>query len=306
MEQIIQNAFMSIFKNTMGIPLIITNVGINVWNTLIKIAFGYLEETPTSFANSAPYDFINGINTFFVAVASPLTLLFFLWGFFNESVNIREEMTTFNIIKMLVRLLVANYFVVHSITLLNAFISLFTGLNSKVIDFGTNGGFVIFEQYKLSNNVEFEVTDLFAGNIFTLIFSVAIFVVLVVCGVIIIYTVYSRYLMILFKMPFSCIAFSSLSAANHEFNGMAINYIKDFLATVAELVAIVIAIRLVGFVANNTMNTLITDLINGFTVDGSISGLTDYICTMIIYCLMASLTIGMAKGASAVTSKVFS
>lgn len=306
MEQIIQNAFLQLFKNTMGVPLVITNAGIDIWNVLIGIAFTYLSETPSSFANGAPYEFVTNINTFFVAVASPLTMLFFLWGFFNQSINIREEMNTFNIIKMLVRLLIANYFVVHSITLLNAFISIFTGLNSKVIGFIPKKGYATFEHYTLSSSVEFAVTDLFAGNIFTLIFSIVIFVILVVCGVMLLYTIYSRYLMILFKMPFSCVSFSSLSASNHEFNGMAINFLKDFLATVAELVAIVIAIRLVGFVANNTMDTLIADLINGFTKDGTISGLTDYICHMIVYCLMASLTIGMTKGASAVTSKVFS
>ena len=67
----------------------------------------------------------------FVAVGSSLVVLFFVIGFCSESVDIREEMRFEVILRILIRLGLAEWFVANNVTVMKAF---FTSVGRWVIN----------------------------------------------------------------------------------------------------------------------------------------------------------------------------
>ncbi|MCI8408953.1 MAG: hypothetical protein HFJ09_06735 [Lachnospiraceae bacterium] len=89
-----------------------------LWNGLINETYRILLLLPTSKTDDIDLSDVNyalnSINSIFVAVATSLLVLFFLIGFCSETTNVREEMRFDTIARYLVRLIVAEYFTIHS------------------------------------------------------------------------------------------------------------------------------------------------------------------------------------------------
>ena len=72
---------------------------------------------------------IAGIEPIFVAVGSSLVVLFFVIGFCSESVDVREEMRFEVILRLLIRLGLAEWFVANNVTIMK---SIFTSVGNLV------------------------------------------------------------------------------------------------------------------------------------------------------------------------------
>ena len=91
------------------------------WNNQISLVFSMLGQSPVNFKGGGPWGVIEGIEPIFVAVGSSLVVLFFVIGFCSESVDIREEMRFEVILKMLIRVGLAEWFVSNYVTIMKAF-----------------------------------------------------------------------------------------------------------------------------------------------------------------------------------------
>ena len=80
------------------------------WNNQISLVFAMLGQSPVDFKGGGPWAAIEAINPIFVAVGSSLVVLFFVIGFCSESIDIREEMRFEVILRMLIRLGLAEWF----------------------------------------------------------------------------------------------------------------------------------------------------------------------------------------------------
>ena len=93
------------------------------WNNQISLVFSMLGQSPVNFKGVGPWAIIEGIEPIFVAVGSSLVVLFFVIGFCSESVDVKEEMRFESILRMLIRLALAEWFVANNVTIMKAFFS---------------------------------------------------------------------------------------------------------------------------------------------------------------------------------------
>lgn len=285
--------------------------GVSVWNRLLSFIYVLMGQDIGDFANGQPVKIMENVNTIFVGVGTSLVVLFFLWGFFDDSVNIREEVTLDKVLKIFIRLLVSNYFVIHSLDILKIILGIGVGLNNKILS-ANSGSFtqLDFSKFKFPKNSisDWVVSGMLNGWIMLTALGFVFLIVMTVCALIIVYVVYIRVIKLCIYMPFGAVSFSTMSSQSPEFHNMAINYFKNFLALVFEICVISLAILICNGVISAGFEDLTNALINAITDSGD-SMLVYYKTTIgnAIGCmLMASLTVGTVKGAGDLARKIFS
>lgn len=276
---------MDIFK--LGDKILdLLNVIFAFWNHQVSLVFALLGQSPTSFKEGEPWAVIEGLEPIFVAVGSSLVVLFFVIGFCSESIDIREEMRFEVILRILIRLGLAEYFVANNVTIMKAF-------------FQSVGALVglISEGDRLELSVASEQADViknlgFGESLIMLILASILSLIVIICGFFLIYTVYFRFLKLLVIVPLGSIAFSTMSG-NRMVAHTCVTYCKYFLSVCLEAVTMALAI----VICNAFINAGLPD----FTGDYA-----DWTKTLIYLCEMAftvALTVGSVKGAQSLTSK---
>ena len=258
------------------------------WNNQISLVFAMLGQSPVSFKGGGPWAVIEGIEPVFVAVGSSLVVLFFVIGFCSESIDVKDEMRFESILRMLIRLGLAEWFVANNVTIMKAF---FTSIGNLVglISAGTT------TQLAIDSTQADIIKGLgFGESLVMLILTALLAIIIIICGFFIIYTVYFRFLKILIIVPLGAIACSTM-AGNRMVSHTMATYCKYFLSCVFEAVTMALAIVV--------CNAFINAGLPAFT--GSYA---DWAQTLICLCEMTftiAMTVGSVKGAQTLTSKAF-
>lgn len=256
------------------------------WNNQISLVFALLGQSPVSFKSGGPWGVIQNLEPIFVGVGSSLVVLFFVIGFCSESVDVKEDMRFEVILRMLMRIGIAEWLVANNVTIMKAFFT-FAGNLVKLIGTGEMTELTIDSgQAEIIKNLGF------GSSLVMLILASILSIVIIVCGFFLIYTVYFRFLKILILVPFGAIAFSTVSG-NRMVSHTAVSYAKYFLAIVFEAVTMALAIVV--------CNALISAGLPSFTGEYA-----DWTQTLIYLCEMTftiALTVGTVKGAQNLTSR---
>lgn len=258
------------------------------WNNQINLVFSMLGESPVAFKGGSPWAIMEGIQPIFVAVGSSLVVLFFVIGFCAESVDIKEEMRFEVILRMLIKLALAEWFVANYITIMKAF---FTSIGNLVglLSAGTT------YQMSIDSGQADIIRDLgFGESLVMLILTALLAIIIIICGFFIIYTVYFRFLKILIIVPMGALAFSTMGG-NKTVSNTVVTYCKYFLATVLEAVTMALAIIV--------CNAFVSAGLPAFT-----GGYASWAQTLIYLCEMTftiAMTVGSVKGAQSLTSRMF-
>ncbi len=131
---------------------------------------------------------IAGIEPVFVAVGSSLVVLFFVIGFCSESVDVREEMRFEVILRMFMRLGLAEWLVANNVSIMKAF---FTSVGN-LVGLLSQGKTMKLEIAKEQADI---IRDLgFGESLLMLILAALLSVIIIICGFFLIYTVYFRFL----------------------------------------------------------------------------------------------------------------
>ena len=256
------------------------------WNNQISLVFAMLGQSPTEFKGGGPWGVIASVEPIFVAVGSSLVVLFFVIGFCSESVDIREDMRFEVILRMLIRIGIAQWLVANNVTIMKAF---FTSIGNlvKLLSAGTHTTLIINpDQRSIISNLGF------GESLIMLILAALLSIIVIICGFFLIYTIYFRFLRILIIVPLGALAFSTL-AGNKGISQTASSYAKNFFAVLLEAVTMALAIML--------CNAFINSGLPSFT-----GGYADWAKTLIYLCEMTfavALTVGSIKGAQSLTSK---
>jgi hypothetical protein len=247
-----------------------------------------LGQSPVTFKGGGPWAVIEGIEPVFVAVGSSLVVLFFVIGFCSESVDVREEMRFEVILRMLIRLALAEWFVSNNVTIMKAF---FTSVGNLVglLSAGTN------TQLTIDSTQADVISNLgFGESLVMLILAALLSIIVIICGFFIIYTVYFRFLKLLIIVPLGAIAFSTMGG-NRMVSHTVVTYCKYFLSVVFEAVTMALAIIV--------CNAFVSAGLPSFT-----GNYADWAQTLIYLCEMTftiAMTVGSVKGAQSLTSKAF-
>ena len=258
------------------------------WNNQVSLVFAMLGQTPMNFKGGGPWDAIQRVKPVFVAVGCSLVVLFFVIGFCSESVDVREEMRFEVILRMLIRLVLAEWFVVNSITIMKAF---FTSIGNWVMVIGGSG----VSELRIDSAQADVIKNLgFGASLIMLILASLLSIIVIICGFFLIYTVYFRFLRLLVIVPMGAIAFSTMSG-NRTVSNTMVTYCKYFLCVTFEAVTMALAILICNAFINAGLPTFTGDY-------------TDWAKTLIYLCEMTfavALTVGSVKGAQNLTSKAF-
>ena len=258
------------------------------WNNQTSLVFSMLAQSPVTFKGGSPWAIIESINPIFVSVGSSLVVLFFVIGFCSESVDVREEMRFEVILRLLIRLGLAEWFVINNITITKAVFQTVGNLVS-ILSIGTENSLMIDStQADIIRNLGF------GESLIMLILASLLSIIIIVCGFFMLYTVYFRFLRILIVIPLGALAFSTMGG-NRTVSHTVVAYSKYFLSVCFEAVTMVLAIMM--------CNAFINAGLPAFT-----GGYADWTKTLIYLCEMTfsiALTVGCVKGAQSLTSKVF-
>lgn len=256
------------------------------WNNQVSLVFSMLGQSPVNFKGGGPWQVVESIEPIFVGVGSSLVVLFFVIGFCSESVDIREEMRFEVILRMLIRLGLAEWLVANNVTIMKAFFSTIGNLVNAL-----SAG-----QYT-TLTIDSAQADVIKGlgfgeSLIMLILAALLSVIIIICGFFMIYTVYFRFLKLMIIVPIGSIAFSTM-AGNRNVAHTASAYAKYFLSVVFEAVTMALAIII--------CNAFISSGLPSFT-----GNYADWAKTLIYLCEMTftiALTVGSVKGAQSLTSK---
>ena len=257
------------------------------WNHQIGLVFAMLGQSPVAFKGGGPWAIIEGIEPIFVAIGSSLVVLFFVIGFCSESVDVREEMRFEVILRMLLRVSLAEWFVIHSLTIMKAF---FTSVGN-LVQLLPEGSITILEieetQAEVIKNLEF------GESLVMLVLAALLSIIVLICGFFIVYTVYFRFLKLFVIVPFGALAFSTMGG-NRTVSNSVVSYCKYFLSVVLEAVTMALAIIICNAFINAGLPTFAGDY-------------SDWAKTLMYLCEMTftiALTVGSVKGAQTLTSRV--
>ena len=257
------------------------------WNNQISLVFELLGQSPTAFKGGGPWSIIEGIEPVFVAVGSSLVVLYFVIGFCSESIDIREEMRFEVILRILIRLGLAEYMVANNVTIMKAFFTSVENLVGLLTEGDRTTLKIAKEQADIIKNLGF------GESLIMLILAALLSIIVLICGFFLIYTVYFRFLKLMVIVPIGSIAFSTMSG-NRMVAHTAVTYAKYFLSVTFEAVTMALAIIV--------CNAFINAGLPAFTGDYA-----DWAKTLIYLCEMTfsiALTVGSVKGAQSLTSKV--
>lgn len=257
------------------------------WNNQISLIFELLGQSPTAFKDGGPWSVISGIEPIFVAVGSSLVVLFFVIGFCSESIDIREEMRFEVVLRILIRLGIAEYLVVNNVTIMKAFFTSIGNLVALLSEGSRTKLTIAEEQAEIIKNLGF------GESLIMLILAALLSLIVIICGFFLMYTVYFRFLKLLIIVPIGSIAFSTMGG-NRMVAHTAVTYCKYFLSVAFEAVTMALAIIV--------CNAFISAGLPSFTGDYA-----DWAKTLIYLCEMTftiALTVGSVKGAQSLTSKV--
>ncbi len=256
------------------------------WNNQVSLVFSMLGQSPVNFKGGGPWQVVESIEPIFVGVGSSLVVLFFVIGFCTESVDVREEMRFEVILRMLIRLGLAEWFVANNVTIMKAFFTTIGNLVNALSAGQYTTLAIDSTQADIIKNLGF------GESLIMLILAALLSIIIIICGFFMIYTVYFRFLKLMIIVPIGSIAFSTM-AGNRNVAHTASSYAKYFLSVVFEAVTMALAIVI--------CNAFINAGLPSFT-----GNYADWAQTLIYLCEMTftiALTVGSVKGAQSLTSK---
>ena len=260
-----------------GVILDLLQTVVDFWNDKVSLVFELLGQSPVSFKNGGPWAVVANLEPIFVAVGSSLVVLFFVIGFCSESIDVKEEVRFETILRMLMRIGIAEWLVANNVTIMKTF---FTSAGN-LVGLMTQG-----------TTTKLKIPSGFGERLLMMILAVIIALVIIFCGFMLIYTVYFRFLKILVVVPFGALAFSTVSG-NRMVSHSAVSYAKYFLSIVLEAVTMALAIIVCNAFLNAGLPTFTSDY-------------ADWTKALMYMCELTfsvAMTVGAVKGAQNLTSK---
>lgn len=264
--------------------------GMGIYNSLAQHAVELLSESPDSFSGAGMSYVTSLANGSFYVLGTALVAVFFLIGFFSESIDVKNEIRLETLLKGLIKFSVAEYFVINALSLskkLFAFVGALVGGNTTIT-------------FSLPHTLNESLSDPLGnginigGAIGSVFLGLLSAVVLIVCGFILCYSAYTRFFKIMVMLPYGVLANSTL-AGNRTLQHTAISYWKHMLGVILEAVTMIMAIGL-------SAKMFSSGSLNLFSSAGvSSSVYITYMMIEMIFCPL--ITVGIVKGAGQLTNK---
>lgn len=256
-------------------------LGNAIWNAVMKAIAGVIVLTPQNFSRNTWNYVTETLYPWSLGCGIAIINVFFLVGFLKSVSNLRENVTIEMFIELLIKMLIANALIQSGLSIIQQLFDLASLLSGQVL---------------LNNLPQFTTDDIDLGAwLFFFVFGCLYVLVAIICAVIILLTVYGRYLKLYWLAAVAPIALSSL-AGGRGLENSAFAWIRTFLSTVFEILVIAMIMSLGGMMIKS-IDLATFDNMLGSIVDG-MAGVFQSLLTMI-------LMTAAVKGASSLLSKTF-
>lgn len=256
-------------------------LGSGIWNFLMSLVCGVMTTTPQDFSGSTWNYVSTQLYPWTLGIGLVLLNLFFLIGFFKQTANIKENMTTEILVSLCVKVVVANVLMNLGIEFMQQLFNMAAGLSGQVFS----------EPPSYSTGEVTMGTWVFFNGLYGMIYMI----VAAVCGMTIFLAVYGRYIKLYFAVVTGPLALPTL-AGGMGIENTAHAWLKTFLSYTFELLAIALLISLAGKVISG---------IDWGRLDGSVgflfNGATSSVQSMFTMVILA----GTVKGADTLMRRMF-
>lgn len=250
------------------------------WNMEVETVFSILAQSPADFKEGKPWAVVESVEPLFVGVGSALVVLFFIIGFCAESVDIKQELRFEAILKMLIKIGVAEWLVANHMEIAKI---LFESVGALIRNLGISS----VPELTISADQRQAIMNLgFWNGLLFMVLAIVVALIVIVCGFYMLYEVYFRFLRILVIVPLGALAFSTVSG-NRSVAHTGITYAKHFMGILIQGVVMVLAI----LVCNTIISAGIPEFAGNFSDWGKA---LIYLCELTF---SATLTVGAVRTA---------
>ena len=252
--------------------------GKGIWDMCMGLITGVVSQSPQTFSEET-WDFVEyTLYPWSLGIGILCVNLFFIIGFYRSISNFKENITLELCIEAMVRLVVCNVVLQSGPIIVKSFFTMAAQLAGQVFTFSTP---------------EFYTGDGdFGAQLFWVLFGVAYVVVALVCGIMMLLTVYGRYIklyMLFIFYPIACSAFIAGRGIEHT----TYSYVKAFLLNVFEIVTIALTIVIAGKLLTGISFLGVPDALQG--LDGFIQALHSLLSMILMTSAVKGVNSFMAK-----------
>ena len=268
--------------------------GYNVWKKCCSITINYLKINPVTVSGNAWSIVTGSLFNLSLGIAASLSILFFVIGWLNESIDVRNNFTLENMFRFFIRYIITATLIVNSLAVVRGTVDCATAVVSAVnVSASTMKGDDVENIFEdLQEQMEDDDangTEWLGTGIISMIAGLFGGVVILVCGIQLILAVLSRLFKMYLCIPFAPVAFSSF-AGGHILSQTGIAWIRTFMGYCLEAVVMAIAIKIsFGLFADGS--TMVSSQ--------NVSGALGAIMTIVEYCLPMITACACVKGAEA-------
>lgn len=258
-------------------------IGKAIWEGCMSVVQALLGLTPMQVSNGSAWDqVVSNIYPVFLSIGISLMNAFFMMGFFKETADLQHNVTMEKIVMLFIRIIIADFLVANAVNLIRELFLMAGGISWAA---GMS-----FDLPSIPTPDTISMGAIMLYWTFGLFFVIAA----IVCGFVIIFTIYKRFLNLFLLVVFAPIALSTF-AGDRGLSQSGTAWVKSFLGSCFEIVVISLALVIAGSML--TGGDIVFTFLEGGAADKFMQPI-EALLTMVI-------TTGAVKGAEGLFRKSF-
>ena len=227
------------------------NVVCSIWNGFMDAAWALVSKTPAEVSPDG-WNIANGsLMDLFMIVGASLLMIFFLIGYIQNALDLRDELTYEKVAALIFQLVVIEVIFLQVTRWIPSMCNAAKGLVRKVQLLGGAASSLHLSADSMSD-IPWEDMGLLTITVGLLVGLLA-FIVACVCGAIIIWCLLGRVFKIYILIPIAAVPLSTL-AGGSRVQRPAVNWIREFLIEVFEVVVIALVLVIgASFIPSNPL-----------------------------------------------------
>ena len=197
----------------------------------------FLTMNPKNWAESVHvWGKITDISNRVLPLACSLVVLFFMIGFCENTINVKEQIKLETLFQLFIRIGITQYFVLHALDIVVILFDFVTALAGLVLPGASppamNG---------IADGIYY-TSDM--GRVVLLLPILILFVLAPVCLFMILLMLVMRFFRLLVAVPYAALAFSAMASGSRHFTNIVPGYVKYILSILLEAFSISIALAI--------------------------------------------------------------
>lgn len=179
---------------------------------------------------------IEGINNSVITIACQLAVIFFLIGFCEQAINVKENISLITFFGIFIRIAITEYFIVHSLDIIYWLFE----VTSSLVGLTNVKNFYI-NQIGLVDHIY----DMNAVSNVVFLFPTIIYLIVVpACGAMILIMALKRLFKIYLAVPYGSLAFSTIASSSREISQTMPGFVKYMLSVLLEAFSLAVALQI--------------------------------------------------------------